>query len=116
MLGIRLAGFLAGARDFTRPVRAAARRALEGFFWRDGQLMLSILDDLRPVFEVWTPAADRLGDGRRSPGLPDDRRRNVWPLDVEEAEANGDLLANAQDPLTPQTLLLIERRQAPEPC
>ena len=38
---------------------------------------------------------------------------NVWRFDMEEAEGNGDLLANAQDPITPATMTLIERGKAP---
>ena len=75
--------------------------------------MLSILDELRPVFEVLTPSADRLGAGEAAQGLPEIGVASVWPLDVEEAESNGDLLANAQDPITPPTLMLIERGRRP---
>ena len=88
------------------------RRALQHFFWSDGQLMLSILDELKPVFEVLTPSA---GGWARSklPGLPEIGVVNVWRFDMEEAEGNGDLLANAQDPITPATMSLIERGKAP---
>jgi len=38
---------------------------------------------------------------------------HVGRFDMEEAEGNGDLLANAQDPITPATMMLIERGTAP---
>jgi prolyl oligopeptidase len=118
VLVIRLDDFLAGARDFTTLFEPAERRALEGFFMREGRVTLSILDDLRPVFETWTPPDPAAGgDWRMSriTGLPDLGVANVWPLDVEGAESNGDMLAKAQDPLTPQTLFLIKSGGTPEP-
>ena len=45
-------------------------------------------------------------------GLPDIGVVSVWPLDVESRRANGDLLASAQDPLTPPSLMLIAPGQA----
>ncbi len=76
------------------------RRALQGFFWCGGRLVLSILDDLRPVFEALTPGDWRL-DPRALTGLPEIGIVIVWPLDDRDRESNGDLLASAQDPLTP---------------
>ncbi len=52
---IRLSAFLAGARSFTRVFEPQGRRALQTFFWCGGRLVLSILDDLKPVFEIVTP-------------------------------------------------------------
>ena len=52
----RCSAFLAGDRNFTVLFEPGERRALEGFFWSDGQLVLSILDELQPVFEVLTPS------------------------------------------------------------
>jgi prolyl oligopeptidase len=112
LLGIALSAFLAGDRTFKVLFEPGDRRALQGLFWNDGELVLSILDELRPVFEVLTPSA---GGWTRTklPGLPDIGVVNVWRLDMEEAEGNGDLLANAQDPITPSTLSLIETGKAP---
>jgi prolyl oligopeptidase len=117
---IRLDDFLAGGRDFAILFEPAERRALQGFFMRDGRIAVSILDDLRPVFEIWTPPAGGPGAAgdwsmARITGLPDLGVANIWPLDVEESESNGDMLANAQDPLTPQTLFLIRAGGSPEP-
>ncbi|UEM01365.1 prolyl oligopeptidase family serine peptidase [Skermanella rosea] len=117
VLAIRLSDFLGGGREFTTLFTPAPRRSLQGYFMPAGRLVLSILDDLRPVFEVWTPPAPPASASwthTRITGLPDMGVASVWPLDVEEDESNGDLLANAQDPLTPQSLYLIRPDKAPE--
>lgn len=112
VLGISLSAFLAGERNFTVVFEPKPRRALQGWFWTAGRLVLSILDDLRPVFEVCTPQAngwtrERLG------GFPEIGVVDVWRLDVRESESNGDLNANIQDPLTPPSLMLVEGFAAP---
>ena len=38
---------------------------------------------------------------------------DVWRLDVQESESNGDLNANIQDPLTPPSLMLVEDFSSP---
>ena len=58
VLGMSLSRFLAGERDFRILSEAGPRRAVQHFFWAGDRLVISILDELRPVFEVWTPAAD----------------------------------------------------------
>jgi prolyl oligopeptidase len=112
VLGMPLARFLAGERDFKVLFEPAERRALQHFFWCAGRLVLSILDELEPVFEVLTPSA---GGWMRAtlPGLPRIGVASVWPLDGEESESNGDLLADVQDPITPATVMLIERDAFP---
>ncbi|MDP1866783.1 MAG: prolyl oligopeptidase family serine peptidase [Bradyrhizobium sp.] len=112
MLGMSLSRFLAGARDFRVLSEAGPRRAVEHFFWAGDRLVISILDELRPVFEVWTPAANGWTCGKLA-GLPEIGVADVWRLDAEEAESNGDLLANVQDPVTPASLMLIEGIAAP---
>ncbi|KYG23148.1 peptidase S9 [Bradyrhizobium sp. AT1] len=108
VLGIALADLLAGRRDFAVLFEPAPRRAVQGFFWAAGKLVLSILDELRPRFEICTPSAT--GWSRATlPGLPQIGVVDVWPLDRDPSESNGDLLANVQDPLTPPSLLLLER-------
>ncbi|HEY1432390.1 MAG TPA: S9 family peptidase, partial [Stellaceae bacterium] len=47
VLGMPFAAFLAGERHFTKLFEPAERRALQGFFWSGGRLVLSILDDLK---------------------------------------------------------------------
>ena len=108
VLGISLSAFLAGDRDFAVLFEPGARRALQGFSWADGKLLLSILDELRPIHEVCTPSP--AGWSRETlRGLPGIGVVDVWRFDHHESESNGDLLANVQDPLTPPSLLLIER-------
>ena len=107
VLGISLSAFLAGDRSFTTLFEPEPRRALQGFFWVNGKLMLSILDELRPEFQICTPSTDGW-KREKLQGLPDIGVVDIWPLDRHETESNGDLLANVQDPLTPPSLMLIE--------
>src|SRR6266481_5097547 len=58
VLGMSLSAFLKGDRTFTVVFEPAPRRAVQGFFWGAGRLVLPILDELRPVFEVCTPSED----------------------------------------------------------
>ncbi len=100
-----LAGFLRGERELVVVFEPGERRALQRFFWSAGRLILHVLDEMRPEFLVheapaWAPV--------RIDGLPALGTVNVWPLDQEEDEADGTLLATVQDPVTPSTLLLIE--------
>jgi len=113
VLGISFAAFLAGDRRFTKLFEPAERRALQGFFWSGGRLVLSILDDLKPVFEVLTPS-DASWSRDRITGLPDIGVAHAWSLDVRTEESNGDLLASAQDPLTPPSLYLVPPLAAPQ--
>ena len=112
LLGISLPAFVAGARDFTVLFEPGNRRSLQGFFWSNGPLILLILDELRPVFEVLTPSPQGWSRTKLS-GLPEIAVVDVWRLDAEESESNGDLLANAQDPITPATMSLIEPGKSP---
>src|SRR5215475_12124974 len=112
VVGMSFTAFLAGGRRFTRLFEPGERRALQGFFWCGGRLVLSIRDDLKPVFEVLTPTGDALSRARIT-GLPDLGTAHVWPLDPYPEESNGDLLALAHDQLTPPSLFLIEPAAAP---
>lgn len=100
---IRLEDFLAGDRRFTQVFEPGPRLALQGFFWAARRLLLSVLDDLRPVYLVLTP-----GEWQPTPlaGLPAIGIVNAWRLDVEAEESDGSLLAVTQDPVTPPSLLL----------
>jgi prolyl oligopeptidase len=113
VLGTSFDAFLAGNRHFVKLFEPAERRALQGFFWNGGRLVLSILDDLKPVFEVLTPS--ETGWVReRIACLPDIGVAHVWPLDVRAEESSGELLASAQDPLTPPALYLVPPLAAPQ--
>ncbi len=83
VLGISFLAFLAGDRRFTKLFEPAERRALQGFFWSGGRFILSILDDLKPVFEALTPSEGGWSRERIT-GLPDIGVANVWPLDVAD--------------------------------
>lgn len=111
VIGMSFPAFLAGERRFTRLFEPGERRALQVFFWCGARLVLSILDDLKPVFEVLSPSA---GEWLREviAGLPDLGAAHVWPIDIYPEESNGDLLAAAHDPLTPPSLYLVEPRAA----
>jgi prolyl oligopeptidase len=112
LLGISFDSFLKGDRRFVKLFEPEPRRSLQGFFWSGDVLVLSILDNLQPVFEVLTPAQDwartRLG------GMPEIGVASVWSLDIEEEESTGDLLASIQTPTTPASLFLVKQGQAPE--
>ena len=99
---IRLDLFLAGDRDFTVVFEPAPRRALQGFYWAGGYLVLNVLDELRPVFLAFTPGEWL---GRPLAGLPELGTVNAWPLDRDSMESDGTLLATIQDPITPPSLV-----------
>ena len=112
LLGTRLSAFLQGRRDFAVLFRPESRRSLQGFHWIAGRLVLSILDNLQPVFECLTPSDQ---DWTRAPigGLPDIGLVSLGSLDVERSESNGDMLATVQGPLTSPSLLLLPAGGAP---
>jgi prolyl oligopeptidase len=113
VIGMSLPAFLAGERRFARLFEPKDRRALQGFFWCGGRLVLSILDDLKPVFEVVNASG---GGWSREvvTGLPNLGTAQVWPFDVASEESNGDLLASTQDRLTPPSLFLVKPHAAPQ--
>ncbi|MBM3532111.1 MAG: S9 family peptidase [Alphaproteobacteria bacterium] len=112
LLGIGFDAFLDGDRRFTRLFEPEPRRSLQGFFWSGETLVLSILDNLRPVFEVLTPSA---GWSRTCiADMPEIGVASVWSFDVEEHQSNGDLLAAIQTPTRPASLFLVKQGGAPE--
>jgi prolyl oligopeptidase len=112
LLGISLSDFLAGDCRFTVLFEPGPRRALQGFFWAAGRLILPILDELRPAFEACTRSREGWSSAKL-PGLPDTSTIDIWRFDSHESESNGDLLASIQDPLTPPSLMLIENIASP---
>jgi prolyl oligopeptidase len=111
LLGIRLDAFMAGSRDFTVLFEPAGRRVLQSFLWSAGRLVLSIFDNLQPVFEMLTPSDEDWA--RQDLGLPSIGVVDLSSLDVEPSEGNGDLIATVQDPLTPHSLMLLEPNKGP---
>jgi prolyl oligopeptidase len=111
LLGIRLDAFLAGDRNFELLFEPQSRRVLTGYSWNAGRLILSISDNLDPVHEVLVPG--ETWTRTTLAGLPRIGVVDVWSLDVERSEANGELLASTQDPLSPSTLMRLEPGKAP---
>ncbi|WP_174241961.1 prolyl oligopeptidase family serine peptidase [Teichococcus oryzae] len=107
LLGTSLAALLAGTARWQVLARPAPRRAIQNFFWCKGRLILSVLDEMRPVFTAFTPGPD---DWMETPvgGLPAIGVVSLWPLDEREEESDGTLLALAQDPVTPPELLRLD--------
>lgn len=106
VLVIKLSDFLVGNRDFTVVWEPSARRALQDVFWTNGRLVIGALDDLRPSFGLCEPSPTGW-TYQPLPGLPDIGTVSVWPLDADPDEADGELSALVQDPITPPTLLTI---------
>ncbi|MDB5371327.1 MAG: family peptidase [Roseomonas sp.] len=104
LLGTSLSALLAGGRQFSVLFEPAERRALQGYNWCGGRLVVSVLDDLSPRFTVWDPGETEW-TARKLEGLPEIGVVDVWPLDAEAEESDGTLLAMTQDPVTPPTLL-----------
>jgi prolyl oligopeptidase len=105
LLGIGFDAFLAGDRRFRLLFTPGERRALQGFFWCNGRLVVSVLDELRPVFTVFTPGEAAWASAELQ-GLPRHGVAHLWPLDAVAEESDGTLLAQVQDPITPASLLL----------
>ena len=106
VLGIALSAFLAGDRAVEVLFAPGPRQALQGFFWAAERLVISILDELDPVFLTAAPSAQGWAAGRLD-GLPSVGVVSVWPLDAQAEEGDGTLLARTEAPLTPPTLLLL---------
>jgi prolyl oligopeptidase len=104
LLGTTLSALLAGEPKLTTLFEPAERRALTGYTWCAGQLLVAELDDLSPRFTLWTPG-DTAWTPRALEGLPQIGVVDVWPMDADPEEADGTLLAMTQDPVTPPTLL-----------
>ncbi len=119
VLGIALSAFVAGDRDFRVLFQPEERRALENFRWIAGKLVVGILDDMVPTYEIIDPSRDWTSSALE--GLPKIGIAYVWPLDMPAQESNGDLLANVEGPVTPPTFMLSREdktwevlRRAPE--
>ncbi|WP_309085321.1 prolyl oligopeptidase family serine peptidase [Chelativorans sp.] len=112
LIGISLSAFLAGGRDFAILFEPGERRALQSFFWNDGKVVISILDNLVPRFEMFLP--DAAGWARHPiDTVPSTGTAHLWPLDSQPEETNGEALVAVQDPITPPQLLRLDLREAP---
>ncbi|WP_244521624.1 prolyl oligopeptidase family serine peptidase [Bradyrhizobium sp. DOA9] len=106
LLGISVSAFLVGDRKFAVLFQPSPCRALQDFFWAGNKLVLSILEELRPVIEICD--ADYRWARETLPGLPQVGVVDVRPFDQEQLEGNGDLLVETENPITPGSLSLIE--------
>jgi prolyl oligopeptidase len=107
VLGIGLAAFEAGSRDFAVQFRPGPRRSCSGFFWAAGTLVLSVLDDLQPRHLLLVPGPTGWSE-RPLPGLPALGVAQVWRLDENQSASDGTLLAQVADPLTPASLMITD--------
>ena len=73
--------------------------------------MVSILDELRPEFELFTPGDGGWTRGQVA-GLPEIGVVDISPLDMFDEESNGEALVSLQDPVTPPSLLLVDLEPA----
>jgi prolyl oligopeptidase len=112
MLGGSIADIVAGRHRLEVLFKPSERVALRNFFWAGGCLGLSILDNLRPRYDMLTPSAAGW-EKSRFEGLPETGVVSAWRLDMEESESNGDVLVNAEDPVNPSTFSLFATGMAP---
>jgi prolyl oligopeptidase len=112
LLAGAFADLLAGTPRLQLLFEPQERVTLTGFSWAGGKLLLAILDNLIPRHELCTPSPE---GWTRQPldGLPEAGVVAAWRFDSDELESKGDLLVNAQDPLTPATLRLFPAVGAP---
>ncbi len=113
LLGISVDALRAGEGTFEVLFEAAPRRVpVEDGFWAGGRFVQPVLDDLVPVFELFTPG-DAGWSRERIAGVPSVATARVGRLDADPGDSNGDLLLDLEGPLTPPSLLLIEPGAAP---
>jgi len=113
LLGTSLSAWLAGERVLEPLFIPARRQAVQGFFWSGDDLVVTLSDQLRPVFQRWRPAT---AGWTMTPitGLPDSGVADVASLDALQDESTGELLASCQGPLTPPSLFLLRPGAAPQ--
>ncbi len=111
VLGIALDDFVAGSRTFDVLFTPEPRRAFRSFFWCGGELVIAVLDNLRPIHLRVSPAD--AWSVRPIDGLPAIGAVGLWSLDAEEDESDGTLLAMAQTPVDPPALELLQPGAAP---
>ena len=99
VLAIPFDAFLAGSRTFEILFEPTPRRALRDTSWAGDTLVISILDNLHPLHLIAAPGAP--WSITPLEGLPTVGTVSVWPLDIEDTESDGTLLAIAQTPIDP---------------
>ena len=111
VLGMALDDFLRGERSLRVLFEPGPRRALQGFFWSRGRLVVSVLDNLRSEHLVIVPADNWRTETLHN--LPPLGTVSVWPLDSDDEEGTGELLALTQTPIDPPAMLLTDTHSAP---
>jgi prolyl oligopeptidase len=106
LLGTNLSAFVQGKPNWQVLFSPSDHRALRSFRWVGGKLLLSILDELVPTFKLTDPSHEWAS--RELLKLSNISVGNIWPLDVEQNESNGDLVADVEGPTTPPSFLLWE--------
>ncbi len=109
LLGASLSALLHGEKQFTTIFKPEPRRTLDGFMFVNDHLILSVLDNLKPEIYRLSPSAGAWKTEKLD-ALPDVGIVSVGPLDKKPEESNGDLIATAQDPLTPPTMLFLDAK------
>ncbi|UVK49718.1 prolyl oligopeptidase family serine peptidase (plasmid) [Mesorhizobium sp. AR02] len=112
LIGISLSSFMAGERGFSTLFEPAERRSLQSFFWNEGKLVSSYFSNLVPRFEMFTPGPQEW-TRRTLDTVPGANNVQLWSLDAEDHETNGEVLVWAQDPITPPQLSLFDLNAAP---
>lgn len=115
LLGLSLEDLLAGRVAPQILFTPQPRLSLQGFFWCEGRLVVSILDNLAPVYRIFTPGPGAWAS-EDLPGLPRIGVVDLGPLDAEIEESDGTLLVMAQDPVTPPQLLLASATRPAAPA
>jgi len=111
VLGISLSAFLDGDRNFNAVFEPRPRRALQGFFWGAGRLVLPILDELRPLSK--SGRRRRRLDTRSLRGSPGSARSTSGVSMPTRAKAMATCLPTSRIRLTPSSLSLIEGFASP---
>ncbi len=115
VLGLGFEAFLSGARDFRVLFEPGPRRALQGFFWSGGRLVVSVLDDLVARFPVFTPP-NPAGPRARSRACPNSGWSTFGPSTPTRRSRTATCSPAANDPVTPSTLMLTGPTCRPRPC
>lgn len=113
LLGGRLSDIVDGRAHLEILFEPAERLVLKSFFWAGKTLIVSILDNLRPVFMAFNTER---GYWQKTElvSLLDEGLVDIWVIDERPEDSNGDLLISVQGPLTPPTLMLSENGKSPE--
>ncbi len=106
ILSISFENFLNGDRSFSILFTPQDRRHIQSFQWCATTLVLSILDNLAPVFEFWTPSGNEW-QNIPAPEFPQIGVTGLSRLDSNQAESNGDIIITSQSPTTPTVFSLL---------